>query len=315
MSKSTYRMHVDGEGYVWYASDEHMPIPSMNKVGDFMRNLPIGPGDQIKVIGCADNVDLLLRLYDSKLNKKLASLQVCTPTVCPTVGRRKQPEIALLDSNQWQGWPASLGGWHEFGEDDFPAYYLARNFSLGLDRLPDIIWKIGRSHTAWRALSFIPHLNEEYCYRLIASMLDPRWFIDPEEPEKNSRLEGFLGLTPRTQFNVSGGGNDKTVQGFNNCTTVLRTWKCGKPVSKAEYAQPGNFLWRIHATEGTGYKADLRASQVFVSFLKNVWLNELYKNRVRVGDSLFVPEYFFRTKEEANAFKEHMRSHTPAPRS
>lgn len=314
MNKSVYRLHVDDQGYVWYAFDGQMPVPSMTKVGDFMRNPPMGMADSTKAIGCPNNVDLLLRLYDRKLNGKLARVQVCTPAVCPTASRRKRPEVVLLDANQWQGWPASLGGWHEFGEDDFPAYYLARNFMVGLETM-DVTKHVGRTHVAWHALSFIPHLNEEYSFRLLAMILDPRWFVDPEEPEKNSRLEGFLGLTPRTQYHVSGDGNNKTVQAYDRCATVLRAWKMGKPTSKAEYAQPGNFLWRIHANEGTGYKADLRTSQAFVSFLKNVWLHELYRGRGGAGcDGLFVPEYFFKHKNEAEAYRQHMRRHIPAPR-
>lgn len=304
MNKSVYRLHVDDQGYVWYAFDDQMPIPSMSKVGIFVRKPPFTASDTVRVIGCHSNVDLLLRLYDHKINGKLSKLQVCTPTVCSAAVRHGRPEIALLDSGQWNGWPASLGGWHEFDKTDFPSYYLARSFDMGIEP-DDVITYAGKSHVAWHALSFIPHLNHEYCFRLIGKLLDPRWFVDPDEPDKNSRLEGFLGLTPKTQYHVNE-GDDKTTLGYKLCELVLRAWKMGKPTSKAEYSQPGNFLWRIHASEGTGYKADLRASQVFVSFLKIVWLDGLYRNNTGAGcDGLFVPEYFFKTKVEITAYKEH----------
>ena len=302
-NNNVYRLHTDEPGYVWFAYGSHMPVPSGQRPADFVKQSRLTQDDQACTMASMSNIDLILRLYERKLLGGLKSLKVCTPAAVPLSNRRKRPDVVLMDIDQWQGWPSSLGGWHEFGEQDLPSYYMARHYITGSEQDIEPILK---NHPVWPSLSFIPHLDLQKCSRLLALLLDPRWYIDLEEPEKLSKLEGFLGLTPKVQYNVSTNSGQE-VPGSDKCQLVMDTWNTGRP-SKEEMKQPGYFLWRVHSTEGTGSKADLRASQVFISFLRNTWLNEIYRASNRVGgDSLFVPEYFFHTKDEAEAYKEHIK--------
>ncbi len=209
-----------------------------------------------------------------------------------------------METGQLDGFPGSLGGWHEFNELDYPSYFLAMQYAGGADF--ESVRPILDSHPVWKSLKFISHLNEEKCSRLFALLLDPRWYIDPTEPEKNTKLESYLGLTPKIQQRVTAGDKDQGKL-YDKCKLVMDCWRTGRPTSKEEYRDPCNFIWRIHASEDNPYKADLRASQAFVAFLKGIWLSELYKDRASVSmDGLFVPEYFFNNPDEIDAYKEHI---------
>ncbi len=306
---ASYKVHTDQKGQVWFAPPDQMPVQSLGGISGFMRAPPMGKDDSVQIIAEANNVPVILHLYERKLEGKLASVQICSPN---SENRKRRPEVMMLDSHQWTGWPASMGGWHEFTEDDYPSYYLAKHHHTKADLA--ILHNVLKLHPAWNALSFIPHLNEDKCARLIGLILDPRWFVDPEEPDKNARLEAYLGLLPPVQTALAGGTakDDEefkaTDKQMRHCKLVMECWRMGRPTSKAEYAQPTNFLWRLHAMEGSGTMANLRASQTFIAFLKYVWLDAMYKNRGGVSyDGLFVPEYFFKQKDEVNAFKDHIK--------
>lgn len=303
--ESSFKLHTDSKGYVWYATSGQ-PVPAGTKVDEFISNPPFHLGDQVKLVGAKQNVKLILRLYQMKMSGRLSSVQVCTPRVCRGSHRANKPEIVLMDADQWAGWPASLGGWHEFSEHDAPSYLIYEH--LKQNRPIETVIELLRNHPAWPALSFISHLDEEYCAQLIATILDPRWYVNPEKPESSTKLEGFLGLNPKTQYHVSSSNGDSDTYRYEQCKLVLDSWKTTR-LSKEQKQEPGAFLWRIYQSMGHGYMSDLRASQVLVSFLRNVWLNEIYRNRGGQGcDGLFIPEYFFQRDFEVRAFKAHLRN-------
>ena len=55
-----------------------------------------------------------------------------------------------------------------------------------------------------------------------------------------------------------------------------------------------------------GARGDLRASQAFLRYLTDNWLAGL-ENRVGVKDGLFIPERFFKTREQRAAYDAHMQ--------
>lgn len=305
-----YLVHVDTDNRLWTAESGQPPVSYEGGADFFIRNTAYHPNCTIKMIASLRNTSIILHLYDKKLRAEIKGLQLCSPLV---MNKNKTVEVIMMDMLQWNGWPASLGGWHEFTEDDYPSYYLAKHFAENENSMcglnTDLIEDTLRFHPAWKALSFIPHLNREKIGKLIATILDPRWFVDTKDPDKNARLENYLGLKPEIQSMVGDPElprNDAKAFQLRNCKLVMRAWRMGRPVSKNEYDQPNNFLWRIHAMEGCNNKADLRVSQTFIAFLKAVWLDGIYKNKPGSKDGLFVPRYFFNKPDEIESFKAHM---------
>ena len=295
-----YRLHVAGDGLIWYAIDQHMPIPVGMSVGTFIENNPLTENDEVVMSGCRNNSILLVELYKLRTQNKFKSLKVCSPMACKGDKRRQDPKIVLMDLMQLKGVAGSMGGWHEVHETDFYAHLLAAQTD------EEGALKVYKMHPIRPYLSFIPHLNEVKCAQLIGGLIDPRWYVDPDEPESHARIQGYLGLNPRTQYAASVDSQAK-VFALERCKLVQDAWKGDVP-TEAQMTQPGYFLWRIFDQEGKGYMADLRASQVFVSYVRETWLHAIYESRGGGSkDGIFAPDYFFKTPEEVNGYKAFMR--------
>src|SRR5690606_9579989 len=90
-----------------------------------------------------------------------------------------------------RGLPTSLGGWHAFGPADYPTYAMAEALAAGQSPLGLL-----RRHPVWPLLRFIMHLQPAPTCALLATILDPRWYVDPARPDSLSRLKAYLGLSP-----------------------------------------------------------------------------------------------------------------------
>jgi hypothetical protein len=110
-------------------------------------------------------------------------------------------------------------------------------------------------------------------------------------------MMGVVGQGPHTRYH-------------DRCKLVAECWNGPKDLTKIE--EPNYFLYRVFrstALKGALF-ASLRASQRFVEFLRLTWLAALQDGSPQL-ESLFVPEYFFKTKDEAQAFHSHFcRIHT-----
>jgi hypothetical protein len=217
----------------------------------------------------------------------------------------------------------AMGGWHEFGEADYPSYAIASvedyhrlPFDLGRLRMTMLA-----RHPAWPGLSFIAHLDLDKLAQLLGVILDPRWYVSLRTPRHGSdiapyyddaaKLHAYLGLDPRTMAGVL--GLIKPCGSYALCRLVLETWSATVP--KPNEQAPGYFLWRRYRRENGPLKAALRASQMFVDYLRLVWFDALYCDHTAsrraapgkrpVGEGLFAPDHFFSDALEAGAYVEH----------
>jgi hypothetical protein len=161
-----------------------------------------------------------------------------------------------------------------------------------------------RMHPAHKALTFIPTLDAEVAAQLLATIVDPRWYVDRKSPDRAAKLELFLGLTPQVQTSVSTPKRLLHKGRELRCANVLRAWKTAEP-DAIDLHDPANFLYRIHKAAKGGAKGDLRASQAFVRYLRYNWLDGI-ENRRGTKDGLFAPNLFFKTPAERAAYAEHM---------
>lgn len=282
------KAHTAQDGRVWFLDGDRMPENSGQTAAQFSEGHPaVLRSEKVRVMGVPGNADLLMHLFNRKLHGDLTSLEVCSPLACETSTRREKPEYVLFDMRKWAGRP-SVGGWHEFETADYPSYALAASLAARADASHMV--RFLKDHPAWYALAGVPHLSREAVCKLIGTVLDPRFFIDVQDPDRLSKLEGFLGLDPKVA--VVGGRTGEPVRQHDRYRTVLACWKNDDPGKDEAATMAELFVWKAYYDAGGGWKGDLRASQRLVHYLRHVWLDALYRDKPWV-EPLFVPEHFF----------------------
>jgi hypothetical protein len=165
-----------------------------------------------------------------------------------------------------------------------------------------------QAHPVFHALSLIPTLSRSHAAQVIQTIVDPRWYVDRRSPERQGKLELYMGLTPSAQKNVSAETKILTKARELRCSTVLEAWKTRHP-GAVDLNDPRKFLYRIHKAAGEGVRGDLRASQVFLRYLRYNWLDAADR-RKGAKDGLFAPELFFKTPAERETYERHMNDVT-----
>lgn len=302
------KIHTDPKtGFVWYCDRTNPIICSNLKPSEFENTTVFKSTKHIRLIGSKENAKLIVQLHWLKKETgKLKKVEVCSPLVCLNTSERKDPEAAIFEMRRWN-YPASLGGFHETNENDYYQYLLTHEVNKPDYEFNDHIKRLLKLHPAWPYLSFIGHLDILLAAKLLALIIDPRWYIDFDEPDSGAKLRGYLGLTPKTQAFVSGEPNSSHGIHADRCRLVLDTWKTSESVEGKDLHFPTYFLWRIYKTnEKTEYKADLRTSQSLISFLRHTWISELCSDSHKGKDALFIPAYFFKLEEEVKYFEQHI---------
>lgn len=296
----TLKLTVGSDGSVWYLNGSGMPKSSRVPVKDFFNLDLVRPDSRVRVVGSPENVTVILALFAMKQNRRLETLEVGSPLCCESAEERKDPETVLYRMRSFNV-AASLGGWHEFTVRDYTSYGLAAVNAA--DRLTvENAARYVRSHPSYPSLTFISDLDTLACSKVIGLILDPRWFVDTDDPNRGAKLEQFLGLDPKTQStDIKGPRRDR-------CCLVMSCWK-GKQPSSASSLKPSQFLWREWFERGGGSRGDLAASKKFVAYLRYTWLNEIV-HPSKAG-RLFVPLYFFGDVKHVDAYNRHVSRVTP----
>jgi hypothetical protein len=282
-------------GEVWTIEGDTQPDQTGYDVERYVAELPDRP-TRIRVIACRENADLIAQLYRRQRVDGTVSVQVGRP---PSVQwadiRRDGPGHVLLNMRQFEAGAPSMGGWHDMTDRDYPSYAMASLLGHGpvdTRHLMDLL----DTHPAWDALSFIPHLDRRKVATLLARILDPRWFVDPEEPDSSGRLNNFLGLIPS--------------QPATKRKLAMSAWI--PQDLDPDRVSPGAFLLRYCDSLGNAKDPLVRTTRRFVAFLRYTWTDAMAaRPRLKPGtyrhdQGLFIPEYFFRDAIEAGAFRDHM---------
>lgn len=321
-------LHVH-DGTVWHSIDGRHVEDSGQDVLEFIDDSGRIANRDLYVLGMRGNAALLAHLYELKESRQLPIVvHVASPLVCQTQADRESPE-SVLASMRCFNRAASLGGFHKFEAKDYISYAIVREL-VAHNCVTDTARRYAQLHPVWNALQFVPHKNADKCIELLSVIVDPRWYVDVCNPDRLSKLESYLGLNPRTQAGLTG----KTPAGdhADACALVAGCWQQAEllnrvlglfrlhgPTPVADCVEPGlapgDFAWRMWGTRlgmGSKYKskgpvmATLRASQLFVGYIRHTWLSALYSDAQKGRDELFSPKAFFRHAEEVEAYTRHM---------
>ena len=301
---SCLKLHTPSSGIVWYADGLNPAECSNMRPEEFLSSHIVSAINlSVRILGVPQNAELITALHSRKKQRKLGSVYLAGPNVCESLIELDDPPLTFRRMRD-AFMATSCGGWHPITDPAAAIYGLI----LRIQRQSDWFDIGGRvyyeTHPLYRAINFIPDVNHQNVAQLLATIIDPRWYVDRRRPDNPHKLSLFLGLTPKTQKRVS--DSTKLVSRGRDlrCAMVLNCWKT-KPAADADLTDPANFLWRIYHANGGGAKGDLRASQSFIGYLRTHWLAAVSAN-VEMRKELFLPERFFKADAERQAYYDKM---------
>lgn len=306
--ETSIKLHTAKDGKVWYATGINTAQNSDQILDSFLLSGAIsGMGLRVRVLGVPQNAEMIIALYLRRNKSEVVSLEIAGPNICETPEELDDPEIVL---HRMRSTPltSACGGWHPISESDYATYALIARLNRTGGAFDSVASTYFQAHPVHRALSYIPTLSPVHAAQVMKTIVDPRWYVDRRAPERQGKLELFMGLTPATQKRVS---DEKTLlvkARELRCAAVLEAWKTHHP-GAVDLTNPRNFLYRIHKAAGSGIKGDLRASQAFLRYLRYNWLDAADK-RKGAKDGLFAPELFFKTPGERETYERYMNDIT-----
>ncbi len=306
-SLTLLRLHADLDGVVWYGHDGVPFGCTSRSVEDFCHNpdslgLGLSRARAVRLLGVPDNAPLILALKKyHKERPKTADRQTVllgSPQIVPGAVLRASPEAVLQAMWQPGATAAGPGCWHRMSGQEYTTYAIIDELKRSGGQPGDMARRTLRYHPAWPALSFLAGLREDAACKLVAQIVEPRWFRHPFRPGRLSRLNSYLGLTPDNMAAFTGAGPPG--RHYDRAELVLDTWAFG---FKSSAAKPGGFLHRIAdlAPEGEYHTGLLKASLRFVRLLFEVWTAESNNH----PDGGFDPHRFFKRPAEALAYAAH----------
>jgi len=323
MSHDKLKVYVDPFGSssrrIWIAQPGRRAVSITATIPEFV-DRHIDGYETIQLVGAADNAAMICELFVARERRQFKSLQVCNPDLQIPKRYRKHPEIVLREMDYCRLAP-SQGGFHEVSLDDYAVYSLIIGMrNCRYDEFVSQKQRLLYAHPAYLPVSFVPH-DSFALAKVLAEIVDPRWFIDLLRPNRDSKLMAYMGLDPKSMSDALR-YNIRSLR-VRRCRRILDAWRDAKRVAMGDRAKPllespADFIWRTWAgvyarSDGAqqpmfDVKCNLRASQKFLRFIRLVWLAKLYdtSGQGKFFD-LFDPEQFFLYDVEADAFVTFLR--------
>jgi hypothetical protein len=308
MSKNTdeavIKLHTDCFGSVWFSRGIEAPQSSGKSVDTFtLSSMCSARSAVFRILGVPQNAELLCTLFLRVRQREIHAVELAGSNVFSDKFSTLTAQQVMMRMNGVYAAP-SCGGWREMTAADYNMYALIARF-LRNNYVFDSSARIHfASHPIAKLMAFIPTLSESDAAWVIATIVDPRWFVDRRKTEALKNVFFYLGLTPAVQTRVS----DKTCLLSKSrelrCARVLAAWKSQDVLpEKIDLQNPANFLYRIRAAAGGGAKGDLRASQAFIHYVVSNWVAATDR-RSGFRDGLFAADLYFKTPTEQTAYKQ-----------
>lgn len=276
----------------------------------------------IYFLGLPQNAQFICKLLELLITSDIVdsrpfNAHVATPCNHCQVNRIYTPQEAFGFIEKTFGIPSSSGGFRRLSvHADWPVY------TMLLKTVQETIAnKLYLLHPAWTALSFVDTLHLPSAISFLNSIVDPRWFVDAMYPDRSSKINRYLGLSARMMRtiwmdthsnNVMQHSTDEKGQMRSRAEQLVYSWTGGGRYIKIypeNLSSPRNFLFRYFlkcAVNFDKFMALLRASKKFLSFVRQVWLNEVALTH---SGHLFVPKYFFEDALDVEGWYINLRNH------
>ena len=326
---SVLHLGLDRDGVLWRLAVDGTKESLGSDWTKYLRGREIGDYDYVLMAADPINAALITGVYQARLmSGRPKKVLIAPPSFRAEQAADDVYIPSLADPCQLS---ASLGGRRLLHEADFVTYSIVSLLREGdeaaksnLRRIQELV----RCHPAAAALAFTSTHDLLYGAKLIASVLDPRWFMDAAKPNSRKRLAQYMGLGRDGEASMRDrhiGSKPQTLR----LRHLLWAW-AGRSERRPDVAGPGDSFWALAEAWSHPDPAALpqdrlvRACRVFLSFVSQVWLDGLtptrvYKARVpkdgKKGDffpelqpskiyspQLFVPHLFFDSPDEIEHF-------------
>jgi len=307
------RLHTDDAGHVWFGDDCTLGVNSKCPVETFFDNstlylgFDINSARKVRVLGTRQNAALIVKLQELRSQDgtllKRQRVELGSPAVCPTNAVLSDPECVL--QHLWQPEPFSALRmlWHPLGRHDYCSYAMARAIDASDGKVTDWVRHISKYHPAWPAVTFTPKADLDAASSMLADVIDARWFLHYNRPNRLSKLYAYLGITPQNVKAFFGGG--PRGRHYDRAATAITSWYNRESVIAYNTGRcdvPEAFLWRVYASQKGAERGVLRGTERMLSLVSHVWLNAVMPPHPEVG---FRPDQFFKYLPEAKAFERH----------
>jgi|TARA_R110000824_G_scaffold304281_5_gene492103 hypothetical protein len=293
------RVHTDSGGIVWCGQNGVGAHCTGFSPEEFVAKSVFKTAPVVRAMGTAENSKLLLAMYERHKKAPVLAkrnIWLASPLICPTKQLRDDPSEVLYRMWQSDTTARVSANWHLMNAVDFNTHLL--RVSVDRDQLEhgitDKARVIFQYHPTFSALAFFDQIDLNCSIRMLALILDPRWYVHAERPNRLSKVMNFLGLRPASF-------RSGTAEQSDSADVVCGSW-CTHVPSEASYGIPCNFLHRISRYHGGGVRGQLKASEAFVRFVVLHWLQDLSYTKSK----LFDPTLFFKTEAEVIAYNNHM---------
>jgi len=313
-SKKCIQKHTNDKIY-YIRNGERFTCNSLSK---FCANLH--SDDVIHLLGAPEHVDFIINIADTIRDPsriRLCSLDFKSSNVWKTLNGMQN---CIL--------PSSVGGFYSLANTTVENIYRSAYLYLSgdVDKAIDLF----KSSKLYMLLDFACYKCDAKLTELVITILDPRRFVDPENPDKLSKLFSSCGLTPNRQKRIMRGTikDDKDFM----CKLIFDCWYDEKYHMNAfdnyitynvklvedsilEGLAPGDFLYRYLAhflgfgieslkTPKPAHVAFSMVSKIFIKWLFFLWLHTIYFGQYDIFDGNMI---FKNYNIEVAAFSSHCK--------
>ena len=278
-------LYVTPSGKVWGAEARNIPTQLYDCEDAAVAAISRQSDIHVRLLGLPQNAALISQFSDIVTQRGDGRVEVASPLLCDTHHERQNPEIAVGRMRQCRV-AASLGGWHEVTENDRLIYAMVvtsneQETTSGSDKLMGLFSK----HPLSRYLAFVDTLHEPSAARLLTEIIDPRWYVDRANPSRVSRLQSYLGLTPKNFEKLVVRKIKPNTPSLRRAALAYAAWS-GTP--QLNSPNTSNFVTERSTFAGGGHIGALRATQVFICYLARTWQHVIV-NAGPVPQDMFLP--------------------------
>lgn len=325
--------HQPYPGELWCSRDwgEEPTKYAFGSAADIREILSERRPTTVYLYGRRDNAILVATLLETNARVGTpGTLRLASPRTLNADQYAASPRY-VVSAARGQAGLVSTGGWRRATRHDYTHCQLIANWDRR-QKVTKLVTSYLEAHPAWPALSFLGEdLNVAAAIELLCELYDPRWWLEPDNPDEPQALWERFELRSTRRFGRRFARGELTAG-----QSVLGPWfSPDSPwLSGPGKLPPHAWLYRRvrerQATAGCDRGVGVAiACREFLEFVQAVWLDRLYPGRTYFpacsmlgrkqptavtyqrlqpglySPQLFVPRLFFRYDDEVECWQRH----------